>query len=129
MAEPIEMILLRQWASYLSLPVWLMDADGSLVYYNEAAEPILGRQFEESGPISVAEIADILPSRDDTGRELDSAELPVAIALADQRPAHSRVSFRAFDGEIRLIEITAFPIVGQAGGLLGAVAMFWEIAP
>ena len=129
MAEPIEMILLRQWASYLALPVWVMDADGSLVFYNEAAEPVLGRQFEEFGPMSVAELGDAFRVRDEEGRDLDTEELPIAIALAHQRPAHKRVSFKAFDDEVRVIEITAFPVIGQAGGLLGAVAMFWEIAP
>lgn len=129
MAEPIEMILLRQWASYLSLPVWIMDADGSLVYYNEAAEPVLGRQFEELGPVSVPELADVFPARDERGRPLAAEEMPIAAALLQQRPAHNRISFRAFDGEVRVIEVTAFPVVGQAGTLLGAVAMFWEIAP
>ena len=57
MAEPIEIILLRQWASYLGLPVWIMDAEGSLIFYNEAAELLLGgRRFEESGAISVEDL-------------------------------------------------------------------------
>ena len=64
MAEPIEIILLRQWASYLGLPVWIMDAEGSLIFYNEAAELLLGgRRFEESGAISVEDLSSLFSTR------------------------------------------------------------------
>jgi PAS domain-containing protein len=126
-AEPIELILLRQWASYLALPVWVVDATGALIYYNESAEPILGRRFEEAGPMSVDELSSIFVTTDETGAPLESADLPIAVAFLEQRPAHRRLRIRGLDGRWRLIEVTAFPVVGQAGRALGAVSMFWEV--
>jgi hypothetical protein len=31
---PVELILMRQLASYLATPIFLVDADGTLVFYN-----------------------------------------------------------------------------------------------
>jgi hypothetical protein len=36
---------------------------------------------------------------------------------------------RGLDGAWRTIEVTAFPIEGQAERHLGAVALFWEADP
>ena len=41
------LILAREFASNLSTPTVLTDADGNLVFYNEAAEGVLGRRFSE----------------------------------------------------------------------------------
>jgi hypothetical protein len=41
--------LARQLAGYLSVPVFLVDPLGNLLFYNEPAEVILGRRFEETG--------------------------------------------------------------------------------
>lgn len=128
MAEPIEIILLRQWASYLGLPVWIMDAGGSLIFYNEAAEALLGRRFEESGAISVEDLSSLFSTRDDEGNPLSAAELPVSVALMERRPSHRTIVFVGFDGHARRIDVTAFPVTGLAGRMLGAVAMFWETA-
>jgi len=38
---------MRQLASYLATPIFLVDRDGTLVFYNEAAEELLGRGFED----------------------------------------------------------------------------------
>jgi len=45
------MILARQLADSLALPILLVDADGTLVSYNEPAEKIIGRRFEQPGAL------------------------------------------------------------------------------
>ena len=47
--KEVEMILARQLASFLALPIFLVGIDGGLIYYNEPAETILGCRFEEPG--------------------------------------------------------------------------------
>lgn len=37
------MILARDLTSRLATPAFVVDADGTLAYFNEAAEPVLGR--------------------------------------------------------------------------------------
>src|SRR6185503_161023 len=45
-AQPIERILVRHLGSRLSVPLFLVDTEGTLVFYNEAAEGLLGRRFD-----------------------------------------------------------------------------------
>jgi len=59
--QAIEIILLRQWASYMAMPVWMAGAEGELLYYNEAAEELLGRKFEEAHEMPVDELPGLFP--------------------------------------------------------------------
>ncbi len=124
--QEIELILLRQCASHLAMPVWLMGSSGELLYYNEPAEPILGRRFDEAGEMPGEELAAMFQTTADDGAPLDAGALPINIALAERRPAHLPFRIKGLDGVWRSIEVTAFPIEGQGGRHLGAVAIFWE---
>jgi PAS domain-containing protein len=123
----IELILMRQLASCLAMPVFLVDPGGNLVYYNEPAEKILGRRFDESGPMSVPELAALFHTFDEAGNPMPASDLPLAIALGQQTPAHKRITIRGLDGRKRQIQVTAIPIIGQRRQLAGAAALFWEI--
>ena len=41
MAQPIQIILMRQLAGYLSVPLFLVGPNGDLLFYNEPAEAFL----------------------------------------------------------------------------------------
>lgn len=123
---PIELILLRQCASYLALPIWLMGENGDLLFFNEPAESVLGRRFDEAGEMPGAELAAMFQTTAEDGSPLEANDLPVNIALTERRPAHRRMRIRGLDGAWRKIEVTAFPVEGQGGRHLGAVAIFWE---
>src|SRR6185503_20220600 len=103
---PIELILTRQLASQLAMPVFLVDHDGTLVFYNEAAEAVLGRRFEETGSMPANEWAERFAPRDPGGRPLPADALPLTIAIRQGRPAHSEFFIRGLDGVDRLIEAT-----------------------
>jgi PAS domain-containing protein len=123
----VEVILTRQLASYLSVPVVLVDTTGTVIFYNEPAERMLGVRFEETGPIDRKEADRLIELTDDPGAESWDAGRPLETALGERRPAHAHRSMLRRADRVRLqIEITAFPLIGQEGKLLGAVAMFWE---
>lgn len=124
--RPIEVILLRQWASYIAVPMWITDDVGNLIYFNEPAEGILGKRFDEVGTIHAEDLADVFLTTDLDGNPLDSKQLPIFKALTEGTPAHMQLRFQAFDGSLRKIEVTALPIEGQGGRHLGVMAMFWE---
>lgn len=124
--KEIELILLRQCASHLEMPIWLMGSDGELLFYNEPAEPILGRRFDEAGPMPGEELSAMFLTTAEDGSPIDASDLPINIALTKSRPAHLPMRIRGLDGIWRMIEVTAFPIKGQEGRHLGAVAIFWE---
>lgn len=127
--QPIELILLKQWATHIAIPVWLMDVEGNLVFYNEPAEDILGRRFDEAGAIHADEIAGLFETTGLDGEPVPNKELPVVIALTEHHPAYKRLRIQRLDTRATLeIEVTAIPIAGQGGRHLGAMAVFWETA-
>ena len=128
MPEPVELILLRQWASYLHLPIFVADADGNLCYYNEPAELLLGRRYDEAGEMPLQELERIFQTTAEDGSPLPPAALPLGIALLQRRPAHRRIRIRGLDGVWRRIAITAIPLTGADDRQLGAVALFREAA-
>ena len=127
MGLPIQIILTRQLAGYLSVPVFLVGPNGDLLFYNEPAEAILGRRFEETGAMPAAVWSSIFTPVDDRGQLIPPADLPLMIALARQRPAYKRFYIQGMNGTRRHIEVAAIPIVGLQGEFLGATALFWEI--
>ncbi len=123
----IEVILTRQLASCLALPIFIVDEDGTLIFYNEPAEAILGHRFEETGEMPADEWARAYTATEEDGTPVAPDRLPLMIALREHRPAHGRLAIRGRDQVRRRIEITAFPLIGQASRYLGAVAIFWEV--
>jgi PAS domain-containing protein len=127
MTLPIQIILTRQLAGYLSVPLFLVDPDGNLLFDNEPAEAILGRRFEETGAMPADVWAAAFTPVDETGRRVPPEELPLMVALTRRRPAYKRFYIQGMNGVRRHIEVAAIPIVGLQDDLLGAAALFWEI--
>ena len=123
--KPVEIILMRQLASYLPIPIFVVDADGTLLYYNEPAEPLLGRRFDEAGEMSLDAWSTIFLPTDGLGAPLPPDAVPLVVALREHRPVHRTIGFTGLDGVKNLIELTAFPLEGKGARHLGAVAMFW----
>ena len=126
--QPIEMILIRQWAAHLASSVWLMDAAGNLLYYNEPAEEILGLRFDEAGEIHADDLTELFHASSLDGSPLPNGELPVVKALINQLPSHGQLRIRSRIGEWRQIEVTALPVVAAEKTLLGVIAIFWEVS-
>ncbi len=122
----IELILLRQWASYMAIALWVMDAEGTLVFYNGPAEDLLGIRFDEAGEIRAEELASMFSTTDLDGTPLPAEQLPVVIALVERVAAHRKLRFVSGDGTARTVAVTAIPLEGQGGRFLGAMAAFWE---
>ncbi|HUG48864.1 MAG TPA: PAS domain-containing protein [Candidatus Limnocylindria bacterium] len=125
----IGLILMRQLASGLAVPLILVDAEGDLLFFNEPAEVLLGQRFDEVGDMPLDRRRRIFAFRDEQGQPLPDDQPPLVVALREQRPVHRRVWMRGFDGQDRAIEVAAFPLLGAGGHLIGGVAMFWERRP
>jgi PAS domain-containing protein len=121
-------ILARGLASSVATPMFLVDPDGTLVYYNEPAEEILGQTYAEAGELSAEEWGGALfsPEDPDTGEPMDLSEMPLSSALRDRKPAHRSMRIVGLDGVKRQIAVTAFPLFARSDEFVGAVAIFWE---
>ena len=127
MGHPIQLILFRQLATHLSVPVFLVDPKGNLLFYNEPAEIILGKRFDETGEMPAAVWSSVFDPADDQGQLVPPSDLPLMITLTKQKPAHKRFNIRGLNGLARSIEVTSIPIAGLQGDFLGAAALFWEV--
>ncbi len=128
MAHPIQIILTRQLGAYLSVPLFIFDPKGNLIFYNEPAEAILGRRFDETGVMPLEEWSSAFTRFDDEGQPIPREDLPLTITLTKKRPAHKRYHTRGLDGVVRHIEVTTIPITGLQGDFLGAAVLFWELS-
>jgi PAS domain-containing protein len=122
----LALILARDLAEHVGTPVFLVDPDGTLVFYNEAAEAILGQPFVEAGELSRDEWGINWRPRDPaTGLVLTLDELPLVRTLAHRHAAHRRMLIRGLDDVDRVIDVVAFPLIAN-DELVGGVALFWE---
>ena len=111
----------------LAMPMIVVDERGDLLYFNEAAEPIFGRRFDETGPLRRGEFTATFKPTDEDGTPIKREDQPLTIATDQQQPAHRRFWIQGMDGVARKIEGLACPLQGHGGRKLGAVAIFWEV--
>jgi PAS domain-containing protein len=123
----IELVLMRQLASYLAVPILIVNRRLDLLFFNEPAEPILGRRFEETGEVHRGEWSDLFQPADANGVPIPPEEQPLTRAIDRQEPSNSRFSLRGLDGTARVVEGVAFPLQTQEAGLIGAAGIFWEV--
>jgi PAS domain-containing protein len=124
--KAVELILMRQLASSLAMPIFLVDPAGNLLFYNEPAEQLLGSRYDETGEMSVGQWSSLFTPIGEDGAPLPGEALPLNIALHKHRAAHLAFWIRGLDGVSRKIGATAFPLEGQGGRQLGAVGILWE---
>jgi PAS domain-containing protein len=120
------LILARELASNLATPTLIADADGTLVFYNEAAEAVIGRTFAEAGELPVEEWSESLAPRTVEGEPLAPERRPIWIALHEHRPSHEKFWITGADGVDREIAVTGFPLFAHADEFVGIVVIFWR---
>ena len=103
-----------------------MTYEADIVFYNEAAGALLGRRFEDVGPVPVHEWMEIFGPRDEDGNPVTFERQPLLAPLRAGRPAHARVQIGVADGSNRLIEASGLPIIGT-DGFEGALIFFWPV--
>jgi PAS domain-containing protein len=120
------MILSRQLADSLSVPVFLVDPQGNLLFYNQPAEGILGKKFEETGPMPVGDWGTSFFPHEEDGTLIPPEGLPLVQTIKTQIPAHRTFWIKSLQGNSTKISVTAIPIIGRSAKFWGAMAIFWD---
>jgi PAS domain-containing protein len=120
------LILAREFASNLSTPTLIADERGYLVFYNEAAEDVVGRRFGEVGEMPLEDWAGAFDAKALTGEPLPRENRPARVALDQHRASHLRYVVTSADGVDREIEVTAFPLFAHTEEFVGVVVIFWR---
>jgi PAS domain-containing protein len=74
--KSLVLILARELATNLATPIYIADADGDLVYFNEPAEEIASGRFAERGETSINDWVKMLAPETIDGKPLAREELP-----------------------------------------------------
>lgn len=124
--RPLQLILARNLLSSLSTAAFLVDAEGNVLFFNEAAGAMLGRRYEETGKMLAGEWTSTFGPFDDDNRPIPFDDLPLTAALRGNRPAHAGFRIRSATGVEHQIEASALPIIGDSS-FHGAMVVFWPV--
>jgi PAS domain-containing protein len=125
--QAIQLILSRHLASHLRLPIFIVDIEGELLYFNPSAEPILGCRYEETGLMNQDDWSTVFSFEDEDRLPLEPEEVPLSIALAKRCSINRRLWLNGMDNVDRHIETICFPLIDKADRLVGGIAIFWEL--
>ena len=126
--RPLPLILAREFAANVATPFLVLDADGTLVFFNEPAERIIGSTWAEFGELPEQEWRSRLQVERLDGTLLANDETPSAVARREHRPTQETLVYNTNDGRRLTLSVTATPILGREGELVGVFLLFWEIA-
>jgi hypothetical protein len=119
----VELILARQLADGLAVPLLLVDHRGDTPFFNEPAEVLLGRRFAEVDALPLEARNELMAPRLADGRPVPIQDMPSMRAMRERRPAHAAFHVNGLDGVLRAIEATAIPLESARGQVLGAMVI------
>lgn len=125
-AYEIEIILSRQLADCLTVPVFIVNPEGTLIFYNEPAEYILGKKFQDTGAMPVGDWGTSFFPHDGDGNDIPPEDLPLVQTIQNKVPAHKTFWIKTLDGKSIEISVTSIPIIGRSKNFSGAMAIFWD---
>ena len=125
-AKELMLILARELATNAATPMFIADANGTLVFYNEPAERILGRPFAEAGEIAADEWATLFRVESIDGEPMALEQMPGGVAFLERRAASGPLRITALDGRKHDLATTAFPLFKRGQEFVGVVVLFWE---
>jgi PAS domain-containing protein len=126
MAQPLTLILARNLAENMQLASFLVDAQGTLIFFNEAAGVLLGSPFEVVGPLEQEEWAQRFGPFQHDGEPAALDHLPLALTLRDGRPSQGRFHIHIVTGDALEVDVSALPMLA-ADGLHGALILLWPV--
>jgi len=126
--KELEIILTRQLADSLSIPIFITDTNGTLLFFNEPAEKILGKKYTETGALTADEWSSLFEPQDNDGKRIARIDLPLVKTLTYCQPSQGEFWIKNLLAERYYISVTSFPLMGRSKRFVGAVAIFWEKA-
>lgn len=124
---PLELILARNFIASIMTPAFIVDPEGVMTFFNEAAGHLMGRRFEETGRLTRDEWNEIGPV-DEDGQPIDSDRMPMTVALREGHPAWGRFRMKTDQGILMDVDTSAMPLV-SGGERRGALVTFVPAMP
>src|SRR5215469_13732540 len=119
----LPLILARELAANLATPMFLIDGDGILVFFNDAAELMIGKRFGEVGPITAADFGTMLDMAYLDGTPMKRRDSPPGVAFNRHEPCHRALLVTTLAGVREQWEVTAYPLFGHVGDMHGVLTV------
>lgn len=124
--KSLVLIRAKHLAESVTTPMFLADREGDLVFFNEAAEVMLGKSFNDIGRMTAAEWGKTLNVRSRDGQPFPLEAMPGWLEVQAHRPALGHVLLTTFNGGDIVIALCAVPLFTSQSQFEGAMVMFWE---
>lgn len=124
--KSLVLIRAKHLAESVTTPTFLADQDGNLIFYNEAAEALLGTPFADAGPMPASQWQETFDVRSRDGSPFPIDQMPGWMVLQRHQPAMGHLLFRGLDGVDRFIAVCGIPLFRQEDLFEGALIVFWE---
>jgi PAS domain-containing protein len=125
-AKSLVLIRAKHLAESVTTPMFLTDASGHLIFYNEAAEVLMGKPFTDVGVLTTSEWRETFNIRNRDGSPFPLEAMPGWMELQGERPTLGHFWLTAFDGTDHFLAVCAFPLFTAQRQFDGALVLFWE---
>jgi len=122
----VVLILARELANNLATPLFVVDARGTIVFFNEPAERLFGQSFSVTGELPAHQWTALFRAESPDGEPLAAEERPFAVALKQRHPSHRRMVLITPDGVRRPVVVTTYPLLASGSEVVGALAVLWK---
>lgn len=122
--QPIEFILARQLAEYLITPISIVDENGNTIYYNEPAEHILGKKYNEAGDIEFRAWENRFYPVDDKSSPIPLLDVPFINTASNRKIVEGEYWMRNLEEIEQKVMIICIPLVSMGHRELGTLVYF-----
>ena len=120
------LIRAKHLAESVTTPMFLADAEGNLIFYNEAAEALLGKPFVDKGSLSPADWQRSFDVRDRDDHPFALESMASWMSVQNEQPSLGHIKFSSADGTDHLVATCAFPLFTEQERFEGALILFWR---
>jgi PAS domain-containing protein len=124
--KSLALIRAKHLAESVTTPMLLTDREGTLIFFNEAAEVMLGVPFSDVGPLGPQGWQKRFDVRGRDGSAFPLEAMPGWLELQTERPGTGHLVLRKADGADIVLAVCAFPLFTAQRQFDGALVLFWQ---
>ena len=124
--KSLALIRAKHLAESVTTPMLLTDREGTLIFFNEAAEVMLGVPFADVGPLGPQGWQKRFDVRGRDGSAFPLEAMPGWLELQTERPGMGHVVLRCADGSDAVLAVCAFPLFTAQRQFDGALVLLWK---
>jgi PAS domain-containing protein len=124
--KSLVLIRAKHLAESVTTPMLLIAADGTLVFYNEAAGALFDIPFNDVGQMTAGEWGAKFNVRDRHDVVFPLEAMPGWIKLQKERPDIGHVRLTTLEGRDKFLAACAFPLFTSQQQFDGGLVLLWE---